>query len=124
MAHGAAELLEGDLLAGDGLHDVGSRDEHVARLVHHEDEVRHRRRVHGAAGARTEDDADLRDDAGREDIAVEDAAVAVKRHDALLDARATRVVETDDRHPDRKREIHDLVDLLGVRLAECSPEDP
>ena len=124
VAHGAAELLEGHLLARDGLHDVGSGDEHVARLVHHEDEVGHRRRVHGAAGARTEDHADLRDDAGCEDIAVEYAAVAVKRHDALLDARATRVVETDDRHPDRQRQIHDLVDLLGVRLAECSPEDP
>ena len=63
MHRGAAELLGGDHLVGDGLHHVGAGDEHVARVAHHEDEVGHRRRIDVAAGARPHDDADLRDDA-------------------------------------------------------------
>ncbi len=122
MAHGSAELLEGDVLTGDGLHDIGPRDEHVARLVHHEDEVRHRRGIDGAAGTRTENDADLWHDPGRADVPVEDPAIAVQRDHALLDACPARIVEADDRHADRERKIHDLVDLLGVRFAERPPE--
>ena len=52
VAHRPAELLQRDVLAGHRLHDVGAGDEHVRRLADHEDEVGHRRRVHGAAGAR------------------------------------------------------------------------
>lgn len=36
---GAAQFLHGDVLTGDGLDDVGSGDEHLARLVDHDDEV-------------------------------------------------------------------------------------
>ena len=63
VAHRPAELLERDLLAGDRLHHVGAGDEHVAGLADHEDEVGHRRAVHGTAGARPEDHRDLRHDA-------------------------------------------------------------
>ena len=97
MAHRAAELLERDVLAGHRLHDVGTGDEHVRRLADHEDEVGHRRGVDGAAGARAEDHRDLRDDARRLHVAVEDAAVAGEADDALLDAGAGAVVEADDR---------------------------
>ena len=38
----ATQLLEGDLLARDGLDDLGPGDHHVARLLDHEDEVRDR----------------------------------------------------------------------------------
>ena len=47
-----------------------------------------------------EDRADLRHDAGRERVAQEDVGVAGERLDALLDARAARVVEPDDRRAD------------------------
>jgi hypothetical protein len=63
VAHRAAELLELDVLAGDGLDDVGAGDEHVRRLLHHEDEVGDRRRVDRAARARAHDQRDLRDHA-------------------------------------------------------------
>src|SRR5215208_1346077 len=56
---GAAEILEGDVLAGDTLYDVGARDEHVARLLDHEHEVRDGRRVHSAARAGSDDNGDL-----------------------------------------------------------------
>src|SRR5215203_4728544 len=55
----AAEVLEGNVLAGDALYDVGARDEHVARLLDHEHEVRDGRRVHSAARAGSDDDGDL-----------------------------------------------------------------
>ena len=45
-------------------------------LVDHEDEVGHGRAVDRAAGARAHDHADLRDDARRLHVAVEDPAVA------------------------------------------------
>ena len=123
VAHGAAELLERDLLAGDRLHHVGPGDEHVRRLADHEDEVGHGRRVDGAAGARSEDHADLRHDARRQHVAVEDAAVAGQRDHALLDAGAGAVVEADDRRADLEGEVHQLVDLLGEHLAERAAED-
>ncbi len=60
---GAAKLFRRHHLVGDGLHHVGAGHEHVARIAHHEDEVRHRRRIDVAARARPHDHGDLRDDA-------------------------------------------------------------
>src|SRR5258708_30765169 len=48
---GAAEFFGRDHLVGDGLHHIGAGDEHVAGVLHHEDEVGHRRRIDVAAGA-------------------------------------------------------------------------
>ena len=123
VALGAAQLLEGDLLAGHRLHHVGAGDEHVRGLADHEDEVGHGRAVDGAAGARAEDHADLRGHARGLDVAVEDAAVAGEADHALLDAGAGAVVEADDRRADRQRQVHELVDLLGEDLAEGAAED-
>ena len=39
----AAELFLSDVFARDRLHDVGTRDEHVRRALHHHDEVGERR---------------------------------------------------------------------------------
>ncbi|CAM5708975.1 hypothetical protein SGLAM104S_03405 [Streptomyces glaucescens] len=72
---GAAEAVVGDLLAGDGLDDVRARDEHLGGAAHHEHEVGQRGGVGGAARARAEDDADLRDDAGGAGVAAEDAGL-------------------------------------------------
>ena len=97
VALGPAELLHGDVLAGDGLDDLRAGDEHVARLAHHEDEVGDRGAVDGAAGGRAHDHGDLRDDPARADVAEEDVGVAAEADDALLDARAARVVDADQR---------------------------
>ena len=123
MHAGAAEVLLGDLLAGHLLHDVGTGDEHVRGLVDHEHEVGHDRAVDRAAGARAHDHRDLRRHARGLDVAVEDAAVAVERDDALLDAGAGAVVEADDRRTDLERQVHELVDLLGEHAAERTAVD-
>ena len=112
-----------DVFVGHGLHDVRTGDEHVARAFDHDGEVGDGRRIDRAAGARAEDHRDLRHDARRQDVAQEDVGVAAERHDAFLDPRAARIVETDDRRADLHRQIHDLADLLGVRLRQRSTED-
>ena len=118
----AAEFLRGHRLVGDGLHHVGPRHEHVARVLDHEDEVRHRRRVDVAAGARSHDHADLGDDARRQGVAKEHFAVAPERRHALLDACAAGVEYADDRRAVLQRHVLYLGDLPGVRLRKRPPE--
>ena len=117
------ELLEADVLAGDGLHDVGPGDEHVRGLLHHQHEVRHRRRVHGAARAWAHDERDLRHDAGGLDVPPEDLRIAGERDDPLLDPRSARVVDPDHRAAVLHRQVHHLADLLGEDLRERATED-
>ena len=117
---GAAELLERDLLAGDGLHDVGAGDEHVRRALDHQHEVGHRGRVDGAAGAGAHHERELRHDAGELHVPPEDLRVAGERDDALLDARAARVVDPDHRAAVLRRQVQHLADLLGDDLATAS----
>ena len=123
VAHRPAELLELDFLAGHGLDHFGAGDEHVRGLFDHEDEVGHRRRVDGAAGAGAHDQADLRDHAGALDVADEDVAVGAERDDALLDPGAAGVVDADHRRPDLGGEVHHLAHLLRHHLAEAAAED-
>ncbi len=107
----------------DGLDDVGAGDEHVARLLHHQDEVGDGGRIDGAAGARSHDRGDLRDHARGQRVAKKDVGVAAEGDDAFLNARAAGVVQADDRRAVLHRQIHDLHDLRGVRFRERSAED-
>ncbi len=122
MGDGAAQLLLGHGLVGHRLHDIGAGHEHVRAVLDHEDEVGHRRRIDRAAGARAHDQRDLRDDARGQHVALEHLGIAGERGDAVLDARAAGIVEADDRRADIHRLVHDLADLLGVRLAERAAE--
>ena len=123
VRHRAAELLLRHFLVRDRLQHVGAGHEHVARVLHHDDEVGDRRRVDGAAGARPHDRGNLRHDARGERVAEKDVGVAAEREHALLDARAARVVQPDDRRAELHREIHDLHDLRGVGFRGRSAED-
>ena len=123
VAHRPAQLLELDFLAGHGLDHFRAGDEHVRGLFDHEDEVGHRRRVDGAAGAGAHDQADLRDHAGAFDVAGEDVAVGAEADDALLDPGAAGVVDADHRRPDLGGEVHHLAHLLRHHLAEAAAED-
>ena len=118
----AAELLHRHVLAGDGLDDVRPGDEHLAGLVDHDDEVGQRGGVDVAARGGAHDQRDLRDDAGGQDVVVEDLAVQAQRDDALLDARARAVVDADQRAAGLDRQLLDLDDLLAVDLAEAAAE--
>jgi hypothetical protein len=78
-------------------------------------------RIHRAAGAGAHDHADLRDHAAGHHVALEHVGIAAERGHAFLDARAARVVEADHRRADLHRLVHDLADLLGMRLAHSAP---
>ena len=119
----AAELLDRDDLAGDGLDDVRAGQEHRARAPGHDHEVGQGRRVDGAAGARPEDDRDLRDDARGQDVPDEDLAVRGEARDALLDPCAARIVEADDRHAALEGEVLDPADLVRLDARERAADD-
>ncbi len=114
----AAQLLEGDRLVRHGLDHVRPGDEHIRRVLDHDDEVGEGGGIDRAAGRRPHDHADLRNDARGQCVAEEDVRVAAEREDALLDARAARVVQANDRRAVLHRQIHDLADLFRVRLAQ------
>ena len=103
------------------LHDLGAGDEHVGGVLDHEDEVGHRRRINRAAGAGAHDHRDLRDDARGQHVALEHLGIAGERGDPVLDPRAAGIVEPDHRGADLHRLVHDLADLLGMRLADSEP---
>ena len=118
----AAQLLLRHLLVRDGADDVGPGDEHVAGRFDHEHEVGDRGRIDGAARARPQHRRQLRHHARRQRVAQEDVGVAGQRHDALLDARAARVVEADDGRARLHRQVHHLADLARVRLGQRAAE--
>ena len=120
---GASQPLHVHVLVGDRLHHARPGDEHEAGPPHHVHEVGDRRRVDCSPGARTQHHADLRDDSRRQRVAEENVGVAPQRHDALLDARASRVVEAHQRRPVLQRHLLHLDDLLGVGFAEGAAED-
>ena len=123
VRHRPTQVLEADLLAGDRLDHVGAGDEHVRGLLDHEDEVGHRRRVDGAAGAGAHDQADLGDHARAHHVAHEHVAVGAQRDHSLLDPRPARVVDADDRAADLGGEVHQLGHLLAHDLAERAAEN-
>ena len=120
---GAAQLLERDLLVGHRPDHVGPGHEHVGGVLDHEHEVGDGRRVDRAARARPHDGRDLRHHARGQGVAQEDVGVAGQRDHALLDPRAARVVEADDRGARLHGEVHDLADLPRVGLGERAAED-
>ena len=122
LRHRVAELLDGDVLAGHGLDDVGAGDEHVRLFAVGDDEVRAHRRVHGAAGALAEHHRNLRNHARGLVLPLADLRVIRERGDRVLHARAARVVDTDDRGAGLDAELHDRAHLAAEALAERTAE--
>ncbi len=122
MRFGSAQLFLGDVFVRDGLDHVRAGDEHVAGVVHHEDEIGQRGRVDRAAGARAHDGGDLRDHAACERVAQKDIGVAGQRQHAFLDARAAGIVQADDGSAGFERQIHDLADFERVGFRQRAAE--
>jgi len=119
----SAEFFFGHLFVRDGADHIGTGHEHVAGALDHEDEIGDRRGIDSASGARTHDRGDLRDHPAGQRVAQKNVGVAAQRDDALLDARAAGVIESNDRRAVLHRQIHDLDDLCRVRFGERSAED-
>ena len=69
--HGAAEVIQADLLSGDSLDHLGAGDEHMAGTLGHDNEVGQAGRVNRATGAGSDHHADLRDHAAGLGVAPE-----------------------------------------------------
>lgn len=77
----------------------GPGDVHLARFVGDDDHVRHRRHERRAAGAGSEDQGDLRHDAGDLGRLLHDAGIGVQGLNALEQVGAGRVAQRDDGAP-------------------------
>jgi len=60
--------------------------------------------------------AEIRDDTAGQRIAKEDVGVPGKGRNAFLNPSATGIVQSNNRHARFQGKIHDLADLLRIRL--------
>src|SRR4029079_1196366 len=97
---------------------VRSGDEHVRRVFNHDVEIRDRRTIDGPAGTRAHDATDLRHHTARERVAQKNVCITTETDATFLNARAARIVQTDDRRTDLHREVHHLADLFRVCLGK------
>ena len=123
MRFRAAKLLLRDHFVCHRLYHIRSGDEHIAAVFDHEDEVSHGGAVNRTARARPHDEADLRYHAACQDVALEHLGVTAERSDAFLNARATGIVETDNRGAHLHRGVHDLADLFRMALGKRATKD-
>ena len=115
---GATQFLLSHHLAQDGLHHGGASEEHIRSAFHHQREVGESGAIDGATGTGTEDTANLRNHTAGHDVTLEDFRVTGQSVDALLNASATRVIQTDDGSTHLHGVVHHLANLLSHRLAE------
>ena len=115
---GGGEHFKGRLLARGGLDDLRAADEEVGVLLRHYDEVHQRGAVRRSARAGAGDNRNLRHDARKVDVLPEDFSVAGEGFNALLNARAARVVDADYGHSVFAGKLHEVADFLGVVGAE------
>ncbi len=123
MRDGATKLFGADLFMGNGLHDIGSRDEHIARLFYHQRKIRNGGGIHSSPRTGAEDRGNLGHNPRRERIPEEYSGIPAEADNPLLNARAAGVVQSDHRTADFHREIHHFCDLLRVDLRERPAED-
>ena len=119
---GTSQLLLGDVLSSHGLHHIGTGDEHVRGIAHHEDEIGDGGGVHSTSSAGSHDQGDLGDHSGRQSVALEDLRVSGQRVATLLNTGTARVVQTDDGSTHVHGLVHDLADLLGVGAGQRSSQ--
>ena len=114
----AAQFLGTHFFVRHGLHHLRAGDEHVRTVFDHEDEVSQRRGIHRTPGRRAHDYADLRHHTAGQHVALEHFGVTTERCHTLLNTRATRIVQADHRSADLHGLVHDLANLLGMRLRQ------
>ena len=118
MGGSTAELFVSHVFACHGFDHIWSCDVHLPDSLYHEDEVCHGGRIDCAPGARAGDNGDLRNYTGSEGVAAEDLTVSCERVDALLNPRASGVVDAYYGSTDACCVVHDFCDFLGSNLRQ------
>ena len=89
MCHCSAEVFEGHHFIGDRFDDFWTGDEHVSRLVNHDDKIRDGRRIDCATCAGAHNDRNLWDDPRRTHVSEEDFSITSQRCYAFLNTSPT-----------------------------------
>ena len=118
----AAELIQGDVLTGDVLDDIGSGDEHVALVAHRDHQIGLDRRIHRTARALAEDDRNLRHHTGEQFVTTAELGVPGKRGDGVLDASAAAVINADDGAADHGNPLHQAGHLAAEHFSHRATE--
>src|SRR6185436_13377492 len=120
VPYGATEIFLRHILVHHGFDHVSAGDKHVRGLVPHYDEVSDRRRINGTTCARAHHGRKLWNYAAVQSIAKEDIGISSQRNDPFLNARATGIIQANDRCSHSSRHFHDLDNLPRVGLREGS----
>ena len=107
----------------DGLENIGTCDEHIARLFNHENKVGDGRRVDRAARAGSHNGRNLRYDARGQRVAQENICVRAQADHAFLDTCPTRVIQANDWSAILHSQVHNLANFLGVCLGKRTTKD-
>ena len=108
----ATELLLGYILAYNGLHNLGTGEEHIAGILLHNHEVGQCGRVNSTTCARTKNQRNLGNNTARHNVALENLCVTCQSVHTLLDTCTTRVVQTDNGSTIAHSHIHNFANLL------------
>ena len=114
----ATEISGGNVFAHHLLHDSRTREEHLARVLRHENEVAKSRGIASTTGARSHNHSNLRNHARSPDVAGHDGAITGKREHAFVDTGSTAIVHGDKRSTGFHSHIHDAANLFSVALAQ------
>ena len=115
---GTTQFFLSDFFSGDSLDDIGTGDEHVGGVTHHEDEIGNGGGVHGTTSARTHDQGDLGNHTGGKGVTLENLRVTSQGVATFLDTSTAGIVQTDDGSTHVHSLVHHLADLLGIRAGE------
>jgi len=84
----------------------------------HDNQVRKRGRIRGAASAGPHNQTDLRDHAGVLRVSPENLGVTAQAFHAFLNARASRVNHANDGRAVLGRQVHDTADFSAVHFTK------
>ena len=118
MRNRAAQFFLRHHFVGHRLDHIGTRDEHIAAVLHHEDEVGNRWRIYRTTRAWAHDEADLRNYAACERIALKHLGIAAKRRHTFLNTCAAAVVQANDGRANFHGIVQDLADFHRVRFGQ------
>ncbi len=121
VSHRTAQIFFVHILVHDGLDDVRPGHKHVTGVLDHDGKVGNGRRIDRAARARSHDGGDLGNDAGSQGVAQENIGVSRQRRHAFLDARASGVVQADQRGANFHAQVHQLADFGGIGFTQRAP---
>src|SRR6266404_2046136 len=123
VRHRAAKLFFRYILVRHRLDNIGTGDEHVRRVLHHDVKVGDCRTVNRTAGAWSKDATDLRHHATGQRVAQKNIRVTAETDDAFLNARAAGIIQSDDRRADFHRQVHYFANLFGVSFRKRTAKD-